>query len=688
MGTAGYMSPEQVRGEKLDARTDIFSFGLVLYQMVTGQRAFPGKTTAIVHDAILNNAPVPVRELNSTLPAKLVAVIDKCLEKQRERRQKSAGDVRTALEEVRRVAAPRDASSLRRKRIAVASVIAVLVAACAAVLWWSRRPMAQYAFKNYKMTALTSTSNVAFADTSPDGRYLAYVDDVGGEQSLWVEQLATSTPVRILGPVSLNLGRGLRFSPDSNYLYYLQGASNRAQSLYRVAVLGGPPERILNDAFSSIDFSPDGKRIVYLRHTGIENYLLTANADGTGEKRLLTLPAKELMRLPAWAPDGRTIAFGIDEAGMGSSNCIAAISSQGGRERRFLRSVAGIMGLTWLPDQSGLMITAVPASLEDPALWVVSYPDGGLRRVNNDLAGYYGVSFAHNARDLVTVKKQMDSSLWVAPALNPTEAVQLREGAGNKDGLVGVAWLADGRLVYANGGSKSELWLMDRDGGHRQQLTHTGNHGVVNPAAGPEGTFVFAKGWPGLNIWMIESEGAPRQITSGPTPKWMPEISPDGKWVTYIDIEAPWKMSLSGGEPVKLAATGGQYPTISPDGHWIAFQVWDMKERNSKIEIVASDGKVSPHFLPFPLEPQVPESTNMGTLPIRWTSDGKGLTYVRTKNGVSNLWSQPIDGSAAKQLTNFTSMYIWRHAWSPDGKYLVMARGNFSRDAVMLTDLH
>jgi Tol biopolymer transport system component len=147
-----------------------------------------------------------------------------------------------------------------------------------------------------------------------------------------------------------------------------------------------------------------------------------------------------------------------------------------------------------------------------------------------------------------------------------------------------------------------------------------------------------------------------------------------------------WKTSSGSRQPIKLDPNVG-YTSISPDGRWIAFQTWGENGKGYRIKIVASDGNGSPRFLPFPNESQIPESVGMGDLPIRWTADGKSITYVRTQHGASNIWVQPIDGSPAKQLTTFTSMYIWRHAWSSDGKWLVMARGNFSRDAVMLTDV-
>ena len=691
MGTAFYMSPEQVRGEKLDGRTDIFSLGLVLYEMATGQRAFPGRTTAVVHDAILHNSPVPLRELNSMLPAKLVATIDKCLEKEREGRWQSAAELRTALEEIQRAAAPSHGAARRKKKIAVATLALALMVAAATAYWWRHRPMAQFAFKNYRMTALTDSGNVALAAISPDGRYLAYADDEWAKQSLWLQQLATSTPVRVLGPVSQSILQGLRFTPDGNYLYYVKGdPSDEPLSLYRLPVLGGSPQKIVSDvdSLSSVDISPDGKQIVFTRRSQTENYLLIANADGTAERRVLTLKGAEIIGMPVWSPDAQTIAFGIGEGGNGNITCIAVISSQGGTERRILRKILRVAGMAWLPDQSGLVISFWPLDGENFSLWIMSYPEGSLRKVTSDLAHSFDVSLVGGGGSLVTVQKQVDSTLWVAPASKPSEAMPLREGAAREDGIWGVAWLPGGRLVFGIG-DFSELWVVDRDGSNRQQLTHV-NKTASNPSATAAGdTIVFARLdhtsriW---NIWAIDTDGSNlRQITSGSASSWRPEISPDGKWIVYASArEGPSEMSLSGGEPIKLDPKGGQYPTISPDGRWVAFEATD-----NHIEIVPSDGKASPRFLPFIDEPQAPNpfAAFATTFPISWTADGKAITYVRTKNGVSNIWAQPIDGSPARQLTNFTSMLIWSHSWSPDGKYLVMARGNLSRDAVMLTDV-
>jgi len=545
------------------------------------------------------------------------------------------------------------------------------------------------------MTALTSTGNVALATISPDGRYLAYADGDFGHQSLWVQQLATSSTVRILGPVSHPLLEGLRFTPDGNYLYYIQEDPNPAtQSLYRIPALGGAPQRIIFDIgdFSAVDVSSDGRQIVYSRGGGnspdgghTDTYLIVANADGSSERRILTLPAGQVIGIPVWSPDAQYIAFGFSERADTPSG-VAVISSHGGAEERILRGARFLSRIAWLPDQSGLLLTMWPLGADNFSLWTMSYPDGRLRRITSDLANYYDLSFTRDGRSLATVQRQRDSMLWVAPASDPSQAIPLREGAAREDGMWGVEWLPDGRLVYGIG-DLSELWLADHDGSHRQQLTQVGKT-ATNPSVSPsDGTIVFTRmdySTRTTNIWAVDANGENlRQITNGPTSKWRPEPSPDGRWLVYA-CNGAYKLSLADGKATRLEPKWGGDPTISPDGRWIAFEAWD-----DHIEIVPAEEQGAPRYLPFISEPQVPHPILdfPASFPLHWTASSNAITYVRTRNGVSNLWLQPLDGSPARQLTHFSSLYIWQHAWSRDGKYLVMARGNFSRDAVMLTDM-
>jgi serine/threonine protein kinase len=705
LGTVAYMSPEQVRGKELDARTDLFSFGAVMYEMATGTLPFRGDTSGLVVNAILEHPPVPPVRLNPDTPAKLEDIISKALEKNRDLRYQHASEIRADLQRLKRdsesrrirAAAVHDSapsrSTSRSKWIfsAALATLLILVAAFAARRWL-KPSQVKLAFQNYRIARLTSTGNVDELSISRDGRYLVYTVVESAGNSMWMQQIATATNVKILGRVSDGLDSPT-FSPDSNYIYYTQSDDkNHLRSIYRLAAVGGTPVKLLSDV-GGFSISPDGSKIAFSRTnrkvTPPEINLMVANLDGSNEKTLLTLKDPEYIFSIAWSPDGRTLAFGIDEQSLGNTNALAIISAEGGLERRFAHHMI-VSGLGWLPDGSGLVISSLGPEHSETAdgpfqLWALSVPAGQLRGLTNDLSNYLDVSLTADAKNLISPQKQMSSSIWVAPAANPTQAINL-SGAGQLDGVRGLSWLPDDRLPYMGSDEPPQIWLMDHDGGHRQQLTHL-KGACADPSATSDGaTLLFTSS---LNIWRMDADGTNAvPITAGKKAIWNGEISPNGKWFTYHSNQQPWKISMQGGNPVPLTSESAGYATISPDGRWIAFEYWDGKSPRDVIKVVAADGSGSARFLPFlsNSEDQVPGASNLGNLPIGWTASGDALTYVRTKDGVSNLWSQPISSGPAKQITNFTSGLIWRHAWSRDGKYLALARGNFSVDAVMLTD--
>jgi Tol biopolymer transport system component len=320
-------------------------------------------------------------------------------------------------------------------------------------------------------------------------------------------------------------------------------------------------------------------------------------------------------------------------------------------------------------------------------LWILPLPNGEPRRLTNDLSDYQGVSLTEDARNLVSRQKQMSSAIWIASTLNPSQPQEL-PGSGHNDGSLGLAWLPGDRLLYQGSEFDSQIWEMDRDGTHRQQLTRLKGPSDAPAATSDGATVVFSHMDPHVpSIWRMNSDGTDARPFMSQTSVWNAEISGDGRWLVYYSSAGgTMKVPAQGGTGATIDPDGG-YPAISCDARWIAFPHDDDRNNRERIEIVAADGSGSPRFLAFTLEDQVPRESNVGELPIRWTASGDALTYVRTKDGVSNLWSQPIDGGPARQITNFTSGLIWRHAWSCDGKYLALARGNLSIDAIMLTDL-
>jgi serine/threonine protein kinase len=707
LGTVAYMSPEQARAQELDSRTDLFSFGAVLYEMSTGQRPFQGETDATIYDAILNREPELPTRLNKQVPPKLEEIIHKALEKDRELRYQSAAELRTDLKRIKRERDSQDVRTgttdhsrpsrrgIRASTIALIGLAMFLLATTGFVVYRLLRPtQAKFAFQHYRISRLTSTGKIANLSISPDGRFLAYITGESAGRSLWVQQIASATNVRLLGPLpsSLHLSSP-RFSPDGNYIYYVQYGSNADNGeLFRVPVVGGNSSKILTGISRAYSLSRDGSRIA-LQRTGTatnpaESYLDIADSDGAHEKRLLTLRYPEQFWMVEWSPNDSTIAIGMDEEAIGTVNALAMVDVKKGTQQRLIHD-AQIMGLAWLPDASGLVYsTPGPESKWGPRqLWILPFPNGEPRRLTNDLSDYQGISLTEDARNMVSRQKQMSSAIWIASAANPSQPQEL-PGGGQKEGALGLAWLPGDRLLYQGSEFNSQIWEMDRDGTHRQQLTRLNGPSSAPAATSDGATVVFSYQDTHVpSIWRMNGDSTNARPFMSQTSVWNAEISGDGKWLVYYsNAGGTMKVPAQGGTGVSIDPNGG-YPTISCDGRWVAFPHDDERNDRRQIEIVAADGSGSPRFLHFNLEDQVPSESNLGEEPIPWTASGDALTYVRTKDGVSNLWSQTINGGPAKQITNFTSGLIWRHAWSCDGKYLALARGNFSIDAIMLTDV-
>ena len=300
------MSPEQARGEKLDARSDLFSLGVVLYQLATGKHPFGGTTTAVIFDKILNHAPTAPLELNAALPAEFGRILNKALDKDPDLRYQSAADMRADLKRLRKettsdravatassgstpVAVTGAASSVTSaagasaaavssgvavaakaagggKIWAIGAVAAVVVAALAFAVWHfipRNTP-----FSNVSLRQITDSGDASILAMSPDGKTLALVKIDKGQQSLWIRNLPTNAETQILPPFGGNYV-GLAFSVDGNNLYFSRSSedSSYIRTLYSIPVFGGTPRALIRDVDSAPSFSPDGQRFVFLRQT-------------------------------------------------------------------------------------------------------------------------------------------------------------------------------------------------------------------------------------------------------------------------------------------------------------------------------------------------------------------------------------------------------------------------------------
>jgi Tol biopolymer transport system component len=287
---------------------------------------------------------------------------------------------------------------------------------------------------------------------------------------------------------------------------------------------------------------------------------------------------------------------------------------------------------------------------------------------------------------MVTRRMDRVSRLWIMPAngagLDLGRAAQIQSSFGDNfsDGF-GLDWTPDGRLIYASHASGNlDLWMATVDNLQPRQLTREALTDIT-PTVSADGRYiVFMSTRSGhSNIWRMNIDGSsPKQLTRGKGDS-LPSLSPDGRWVIYSSWnsgrQALWKTSLEGGEPVQLTQKLTSRPIVSPDGKWIACFYKDEKGNGTRVALLPFAGG----------EPRViGEMEHSESLLVRWSPDSSALTYIVTRDGVSNIWSQSIDGGRPRQLTHFTTDLIFRFAWSRDGKYLACERGQDINNIVLI----
>jgi Tol biopolymer transport system component len=450
---------------------------------------------------------------------------------------------------------------------------------------------------------------------------------------------------------------------------------------------------LARDVDGAIGVSPDGQQLVYARGypQRDEGIIATSNADGAGEQRLVThsqrdvYPSSSRAWGPAWSPDGEMIAYALRSAETSASYWnVMTIRVKDHTEQQVTHQQWRSIGqLAWLSDGTGMIVAASDKeSYPSQQLWHVSYPGGDVRRITNDTNDYSGVSLTADSNALSTVQTQENSSIWTAPGGDASRAKQIT--FNNSEGRSGLCWTPDGRIVYT---SRTQgfmnVWITNADGTSQQQLTADARSNT-RPSVSPDGRYIiFVSNRTGNDcVWRTEIGGGnPRQLTNGPNAQ-SPESTPDGQWVVYSGSETGpnklWKVPIDGGSPIQLTDYTSSRPAISPDGNQIAFRFVDEqatpKRQRFAIMTVEGGQRIKAFDLPEPLEQM-----------IRWTPDGRALTYVDVRDGISNIWSYPIDGSPPKQMTGFKSDRIFGYAWSRDGKQLAVARGSIATDVVLIS---
>ena len=750
MGTAAYMSPEQARGVSVDERTDIWSLGVVLYEMVSGRPPFVGQTPTDVVVAIVEKDPPTISQYITAAPPELERIVRKALRKDTAERYQivkemaidlrslrkdleldsqldrsiapaATGEARTAsgsefagaptgkdraidtdqLEASRLTTVGlRSSRSRWPTRLVVVAILLVIItgAVFVAYKFINRSETTHARFQRINVTKLTTNGNALFASISPDGKYVAYVKSENGKESLWLRQVGSAGNLEV---VQSREGRylGVAFSLDGNSIYYgyaTSGATDTAE-IYKVPSLGtGAPPTKVNPEEGPRSLSHDGKRIAFLRHSGVNqtDTLLVARADGSDEQTLVTRKwpdrfAWDWSSAPAWTNDDQNLDLPLISSDANGFYLTIYELRLADRKETILPLSAQRFeqpgSVSLLSDTTAVLLSARAQGASFTQIWYLGR-DGSARTLTNDLSDYRAVILTADSKSLVTTQTQTLANIWVAPKGDSAHTTQITSGLGRYFDL---SWAPDGKIVYASDASGSaDIYEIGANGANVRQLT-SGVKRNYAPAVSPDNRFiVFHSNRAGVfQIWRMDRDGSnPVQLTFGNSESHWPQFSVDGKSVVYEHFEAGvtatlWRVPIEGGTPVKVTDGFAVRPTVSPDGKWLGFWFNDGQSQTPwRLALFSLEsGK---QVRTFDVAPTV--QIGWDTL-LRWSADSQSLTYVDNRGGMENLWGQPIDGGPAKQLTDFKDRNIFSFDWSRDGS-LVTSKGVITSDVVLISD--
>lgn len=567
------------------------------------------------------------------------------------------------------------------------STLVVIVAAVLSILIYSLWPTRPSPLPH--LTKLTSEGNVFRGAISPDGKFFVYgVTHNGGRQSLRLGQVATLTSVQIADPEEARY-ENLTFSPDGSYLYFVKyDGNNLVGGLYQMAVLGGQIKKILSDRprFFSFSLSPDGHLLAFVQHPpeGSDSALMIVNVYRANEVRTVALrkEPEQFIGVPAWSPDGKVIACAVGSTMKEGEVKITGLRADSGAEEFTTSPSWNFVGqISWLSNNNGLILSA--SKIYGPyQIWRIPYAGGKGERITDDLNNYDSMSLTADSSTLLTVQDDLTSDVWVKPVGQSSPSKLPGIGVGKHNDYWGFSWTPDGRILYeSTAGGNQDIWVMKADGSNRKQLTASDGDNF-DPCMTPDGRYIIftSKRGESFNIWRVNADGGdPIKLSKG-IRDFTPNCSPDGQWVVYTSDQGGeftlWKARINGEMPVRLTDRPSQWPAVSPDGKQIACFYEDAQTKALKLAVIPFEG--GPPVTQF----DIPRTVSTWA-EIRWTPDGHELTYIDTKDGVSNIWSQPLDGGAPKQLTQFQEDQIFRYEWSKDGA-LILSRGTVTRDLVLI----
>ena len=584
MGTASYMSPEQVRGEKLDARSDLFSFGLVLFEMATTQRAFPGETATRVHQAILGQKHPSPRELNPGIPSPLEEIIRKCLEKDRELRYRAAGELLADLKELKRDSERRRVGT--GKRWAAGTMGIVVFGAALIGGWGLLRNRTKLALPPVKVVPLVTNSGMEGRPAfSPDGSQVAFMWNGGeGDQyDVYAKLIGDGSP-----PVRLTKSPGAfagwpAWSPDGHRIAFFR-CSDTSQAVFVVPSVGGAERKIaelLHSCPDGLDWSPDGSLLAFDDRDSAEapGGIFLASVDTGKRKRITTARRLEHDSEPKFSPDGKTIAFvRTHNLIVGEKDDIFLVPVDSGEPKQLLSMRGESSGLAWTADGKEIVFSAGSHEVGNNLLWRVKVSGGTPERVAELAAAMNAAEPAISRRGhrLAYRSVTTNTNIWqIRLALSknrPSAPAKFISSTRTQDVP---QYSPDGKkIAFASDRSgNSQIWVCDSDASNPFQLTFMDASNTGTPRWSTDGrSIAFDSTASGeLGIYTIGADGgSPRPLVVDSHFNGAASFSHDGRWVYFVSDRSSaydvWKVPSSGGHPVQVTFHSGWMPMESTDG--------------------------------------------------------------------------------------------------------------------------
>lgn len=712
VGTLAYMAPEQIQGGEVDHRSDIFSFGVLLFEMLTGKFPFRGEHEAALLYSIVNEEPEAiVKRIPDASPA-LQQVFEKAFEKDPEMRYHSIDDMvvdlRRILKQSSKVNRPAysgeykkietdkhpttspersaEAKSLSSKmRLIIyggAGIAVIILSMLTYTVFLNPDPVP---FSSTNINRITSTGKIYSAAVSPDGRYVSYTQLDKGKYSLWVKQLATSSNIQIKPPQKAPLADPV-FSNDGNFIYFRMADDvTTDESLFKIPVLGGNSVKILSDVQSPISISPDGKKFAFRRvYPSSGNFaLVIASIDGSTQKDLIAYKGDLWINGdPSWSPDGAMIATSLGSWEGGYHSRLIGVDVATANMQYFsTQRWDAIDKVLWLSDGKGLVVEGLNINTMLSQIYFVRYPSGEVTKITNDLNSYYSTSLTTDYRTLCTVLNEQEQYLYFVPKgdmYKSTKITTLRN-----DGAYGLDVSANNEVFYSSRqGGSFDIWMSSITGENQKQITSDEYLEREIDVSSTAKTIVFTSTKSGIqNIWSVLLDGSGLKQLTKDAEDYRGKIDPNGMWVVFDSwLRGPntvMKVPLAGGERVDLTTTQGNYPCLTNDGKNVVYTVSDERRQTSTLYSIPLQGGEPKYLFDMPSDAE-------RELVMRPNSSD--ISYIVTEDGVSNIYVRSLSGGPQRKFTNFNEHFIAQFAWTGDGESLVISRGDVRSDVVIITD--